>query len=140
METRIAKGCAQVADAPCLRESTKRADARRAAVDRYLWFGKESRFADWSHDDGKPTAVLSSATLYPLFVGMASPVQARAVAATTRAKLMASGGLRSTGARTGQQWDAPNGWAPLQWVAIDGLGRYGERTWRGTLRTDGSGR
>ncbi|GFE77040.1 hypothetical protein NTCA1_46890 [Novosphingobium sp. TCA1] len=26
-----------------------------------------------------------------------------------------------------QQWDAPNGWAPLQWVAIDGLERYGQR-------------
>jgi alpha,alpha-trehalase len=27
---------------------------------------------------------------------------------------------------TGQQWDAPNGWAPLQWIAIDGLRRHGE--------------
>ena len=26
---------------------------------------------------------------------------------------------------TGQQWDAPNGWAPLQWVAIQGLRNYG---------------
>jgi alpha,alpha-trehalase len=25
---------------------------------------------------------------------------------------------------TGQQWDSPNGWAPLQWIAIDGLRRY----------------
>lgn len=27
---------------------------------------------------------------------------------------------------SGQQWDAPNGWAPLQWIAITGLCRYGE--------------
>ena len=26
---------------------------------------------------------------------------------------------------TGQQWDAPNGWAPLQWVTIQGLRNYG---------------
>ncbi len=26
---------------------------------------------------------------------------------------------------TGQQWDAPNGWAPLQWIAIKGLQNYG---------------
>src|SRR5690606_9959848 len=26
---------------------------------------------------------------------------------------------------TGQQWDAPNGWAPLQWVTIEGLRNYG---------------
>lgn len=127
METRIAKGCADAADQPCQREFTKRADARKAAVDRYLWLGKENRYADWSRDSGKPTAVLTSATLYPLFVGMASPAQAKAVAATTRDKLTAAGGLRTTGSRTGQQWDAPNGWAPLQWVAIDGLGRYGEQ-------------
>jgi alpha,alpha-trehalase len=25
---------------------------------------------------------------------------------------------------TGQQWDAPNGWAPVQWIAVDGLRRY----------------
>lgn len=127
MEARIAKGCAEAADQPCQREFTKRADARKSAVDRYLWLAKESRFADWSRDDSKPTAVLSSATLYPLFVGMSSQVQAKAVATTTRAKLVAPGGLRTTGTRNGQQWDAPNGWAPLQWVAIDGLGRYGEQ-------------
>ena len=27
----------------------------------------------------------------------------------------------------GQQWDEPNGWAPLQWMAIAGLRRYGEQ-------------
>jgi alpha,alpha-trehalase len=26
---------------------------------------------------------------------------------------------------TKQQWDAPNGWAPLQWIAIKGLRNYG---------------
>ncbi|MBN3828789.1 alpha,alpha-trehalase, partial [Burkholderia sp. Ac-20384] len=36
------------------------------------------------------------------------------------------GGLETTTENTGQQWDAPDGWAPLQWIAIDGLRRYGE--------------
>ena len=27
---------------------------------------------------------------------------------------------------TGEQWDAPNGWAPLQWMAIEGFRRYGD--------------
>ena len=26
---------------------------------------------------------------------------------------------------SGQQWDAPNGWAPLQWIAVEGLRAYG---------------
>ncbi|HRD82696.1 MAG TPA: trehalase family glycosidase, partial [Saprospiraceae bacterium] len=28
--------------------------------------------------------------------------------------------------QTGQQWDAPNGWAPLQWITIQGLRQYGQ--------------
>jgi alpha,alpha-trehalase len=49
------------------------------------------------------------------------------VAETIRARLVAPGGLRTTLVNTGEQWDAPNGWAPLQWVAVDGLRRYGQR-------------
>jgi alpha,alpha-trehalase len=40
--------------------------------------------------------------------------------------LLAPGGLRTTTRRTAEQWDKPNGWAPLQWVAVAGLRRYGE--------------
>jgi alpha,alpha-trehalase len=127
IERHIAKQCAQAGDRPCAKEFVKRADLRKASVDRYLWLGKEARYSDWAWYDRKATPVLSSATLYPLFVGMASTGQARAVANTTRDKLIAPGGLRTTNLRTGQQWDAPNGWAPLQWVAIEGLERYGHK-------------
>jgi alpha,alpha-trehalase len=126
MERRIGKGCEAIGDVPCIREFTKRASARRTAIDRYLWNASQKRFGDWLLDTGKPSSVLSSAALYPLFVGMAKPAQARLMAATTRESLLGKGGLRTTNLRTGQQWDAPNGWAPLQWVAIAGLRRYGE--------------
>ncbi len=43
-----------------------------------------------------------------------------------RKTLLRPGGLATTAVKTGQQWDEPNGWAPLQWVAVDGLRRYGE--------------
>ena len=126
MERRIAARCQAAGDARCAADFDARASRRRAAIDRYLWVPGEGRYADWDTRAGKRTAVLSAATLYPLFVEAASPEQARAVAATTRAKLMAPGGLRTTGLHTGQQWDAPNGWAPLQWVAVAALARYGE--------------
>jgi len=35
--------------------------------------------------------------------------------------------LATTTAESGEQWDAPNGWAPLQWIAVKGLADYGER-------------
>jgi alpha,alpha-trehalase len=56
-------------------------------------------------------------------VTLASADQAAAVARTTR-QLLDVGGLVTTRLKTGQQWDAPNGWAPLQWVAIEGLRHY----------------
>jgi len=62
--------------------------------------------------------------LYPLFVGIASQHQANAVANYVESNLLKSGGLVTTTIHSGQQWDAPNGWAPLQWVAFDGLMKY----------------
>lgn len=125
VERRIAEACAALRDTACARDFTRQAGRRRAAIDRHLWVAAEGRYADWDRSARRPTPHLTAATLYPLFVGAASPDQARAVAATTEARLLAPGGLRTTLVRTGQQWDRPNGWAPLQWVAVDGLDRTG---------------
>jgi alpha,alpha-trehalase len=46
------------------------------------------------------------------------------VANTTRRELLQPGGIVTTPLDTGQQWDAPNGWAPIQWIAIAGLRAY----------------
>ena len=126
MEERIAARCRASDDAICAKEFAGLAARRKAAISRYFWVAAEGRFADWDRIAHKPTPVLSAATAFPLFVGAATAVQAKATAATIRAKLLAPGGLRTTRNRTGHQWDAPNGWAPLQWVAIDGLARYSE--------------
>ncbi|RXD05826.1 hypothetical protein EQZ23_07400 [Sphingomonas sp. UV9] len=45
---------------------------------------------------------------------------------TVRKSLVAAGGLRTATLRTGLQWDEPNGWAPLQLVAIAPLAANGE--------------
>jgi alpha,alpha-trehalase len=84
-------------------------------------------FLDYHRSVGTRLPGLSAATLYPLFVGLATPAQARRVAAAVRTELLRPGGLVTTPVTSGQeQWDAPNGWAPLQWIAIAGLRRYGE--------------
>ena len=33
---------------------------------------------------------------------------------------LAPGGLATTKVASGEQWDRPNGWAPLQWMAVVG--------------------
>lgn len=141
MENAIARRSAAAGDMADAAHFTKLAEMRHKAIDRYLWVKTEGRFADWDRNAGKPTSRVSAATLYPLFVGAASAIQAEAVSATVRRILLAPGGLRTTPLHTGQQWDAPNGWAPLQWIAIDGLERSGQaslahdiaRRWIGTV-------
>ncbi len=126
-EARIAARAIAAGDTATANRFIEMAARRKVAIDRYLWVAAEKRYADWDRVTRRPTNSRTAASLFPLFVGHASPEQARAVAATIRATLIGEGGLRTTGIRTGQQWDSPNGWAPLQWIAVEGLGRYGER-------------
>jgi alpha,alpha-trehalase len=121
LERTIADRCATAGDADCTRQFHQLAAKRKAAIDRWLWQADAGHYADWDMDSHGPTPILSAATLFPLFVGLSSKAQADAVARITRDQLVGEGGLRTTRLATGQQWDSPNGWAPLQWVAIDGL-------------------
>ena len=105
--------------------SQRRAADRRKGVQRYLWDSSKGRYLDYHWRAGQQLDRPTAAMLYPLFVGLAEPEQGRAVAAAVAATLLAPGGLLSTPQRTGQQWDAPNGWAPHQWIAVVGLNNYG---------------
>jgi alpha,alpha-trehalase len=102
------------------------AAARQAAIYRHLWNEPSQAFGDFNWRTSTVTEQLSAATVTPLFFGLATDLQARAIARTMHERLLARHGLMATSVTTGQQWDAPNGWAPLQWMAIDGLNRYGE--------------
>lgn len=126
MERSIARRCGALGDLACDRLFTLRAQARRAAIQRYLWSAKDQRFVDYDYRKGAPSPVLSAAMLMPLFVGLATPEQSRVTARLIESRFLAPGGLRTTLRRSGQQWDIPNGWAPLQWIAVEGLEHYGE--------------
>lgn len=126
LEQAISAGCAKLHDEVCVDEFDSRARARAKALESWLWAPEKGAYLDLQWKTGQRLDHLSAATLFPLFVGAADKRRAQIVAQTTRNKLLALGGLRTTLVRTGQQWDAPNGWAPLQWVAVSGLHRYGE--------------
>jgi alpha,alpha-trehalase len=126
LEQAIVKDCAAMRDRACVADFHGRARRRSAAISRYLWDPASGRYLDYQWRRGQRLDRPSAAMLYPLFVGQASGDQARGVAGAVRRDLLEPGGLRATARRTGQQWDAPNGWAPLQWIAIRGLDAYGE--------------
>ena len=72
----------------------------------------------------------------PLYFGLATPEQGRAVADRLQRDFLKPGGFVTTQIASGQQWDAPNGWPPLQWLAIQGMSRYG----RGDIAADARNR
>jgi len=107
------------------RQFKKRAKARAESIQEYLWDEKDGYYKDYNFHHGVHTSVKSLAGVFPLYVGAASQEQADRVADMLRKDFLQPGGLVTTLVENGQQWDAPNGWAPLQWVAIEGLRRYG---------------
>jgi len=103
----------------------ERTQSRAAAIRHLMWDAREGVFSDYLWEAGEFTGAVTAATLYPLFLRIATERQARVVAATVERKLLDVGGLATTLVESGQQWDAPNGWAPLQWIAVVGLRNYG---------------
>ncbi|KAB0633238.1 trehalase [Burkholderia stagnalis] len=125
LEKTIVKGCAIARDVACVADFSARAAQRAKAINHYLW-NRRGYYGDYDWQLRQPRDAITAAALYPLFAGVAWPERATATAREVRTALLQPGGLATTTATTGQQWDAPNGWAPLQWIAVDGLRRYGE--------------
>lgn len=126
LETTLALACAKTPGAAgCDTDYAALASARKTAMDKHLW-SDAGYYADYDWQQRRLRDQVTAAALYPLFVGIASPARAKRSADTVQAQLLRPGGLATTRLHTGQQWDEPNGWAPLQWIAVDGLRRYGQ--------------
>jgi alpha,alpha-trehalase len=126
LENAIRAGCERAGDHDCAEDFAKRAAARRTAIDRYLWDPSRGVYLDYRWTLKERIAHITAATLYPLFTGLASEAEAASVAKAVEAELLKPGGIVTTTLDTGQQWDWPNGWAPLQWIAVEGLAGYGQ--------------
>lgn len=103
----------------------KLAQARREAIQTYLWHEDDGWFYDHVHSDGTLSSERTIAGIFPLFAGIATPEQAARMTEIVEQQFLRPGGVATTLKTSGEQWDAPNGWAPLQYVAVTGLDRYG---------------
>ena len=110
------------------------ADRRASTILEYCWDEKNQFFVDYNFHHKQPTGQLSLAAVFPLYARIATKQQADAVARRLEQDFLKSGGLISTLTNNGQQWDAPNGWAPLQWIAIEGLRNYGHHELANTIK------
>ena len=99
---------------------------RRADLVRKRFFDADvGIFADLGVADFAPTKRLSLAGAFPLYLEIATRQQAAATAEVLEKLFLKPGGWTTSPYHTGQQWDSPNGWAPLQWVVYVGLRNYG---------------
>lgn len=98
---------------------------RANAIKKYCWDEQRKFFYDYDFIRQETAAPDTLAAVFPLYVGLASKHQADAVASKIEQDFLKNGGLLTTLVNNGQQWDAPNGWAPLNYIAIKALERYG---------------
>lgn len=102
-----------------------RAKVRQKAINDYLWNETDGYFVDYWFDEKQQSHQLTAATVYPLYFHIATLDQGDKVAVSVQKNLLKNNGISTTMLPTGQQWDAPNAWAPLQWLAAEGLAGYG---------------
>lgn len=101
-----------------------RAAERAERVNRLMWDARDGLYYDYNFEQKRTRRYPFLTTFYPLWAGIASAEQAGRVRKAL-GKFERPGGLRTSTNESGDQWDAPFGWAPLELIAVEGLRRYG---------------
>ncbi len=100
-----------------------RAEQRQEEMQKYFWNERAGLFFDYDFEHAQQSSYRYATTFYPLWSGLATPDQAKALAKNL-AIFERSGGLAMSPQETGVQWDFPYAWAPLQLLTVEGLRRY----------------
>jgi alpha,alpha-trehalase len=95
-----------------------KSERRKDMIVQYFWNEEEGYFFDYDFVQQIRTASVHVAGIFPLVFGIADHHQGIRALQYLEKHLLKEGGLITTTRTTGQQWDAPNGWAPLQWMAL----------------------
>jgi alpha,alpha-trehalase len=106
----------------------KIAEQRKKAIEKYCWSSSASWYVDYNLTLKKQSASLTLAGMFPFFLNVSEKNRFAKARPVLEKKFLKFGGVVTTLVQTGQQWDAPNGWAPLQWITITGLDNYGDKT------------
>ena len=102
----------------------KRAEERKRLISRYLWDEKQGLFLDFNFVSGERSSYRYATMFYPLWAGLATPEQAKAVMNNLK-EFEQPGGIPMGTIETGAQWDLPYGWGNIEMLAIEGMRRYG---------------
>jgi alpha,alpha-trehalase len=107
--------------------STKRYNA----VKKYCYNSSLNYYCDYNWKKNKISSKVTPAGMYPLCFFNLYPETMEALgksaAKVISDHLLKDGGVTTTDVNTSQQWDTPNGWAPLLWMTVWGLERTGQQ-------------
>lgn len=109
----------------------QQAQERRSQINRYLWNEERGYYFDYDFKNEQQSTFYSLAGFFALFCGVASDEQARRMVKEALPLFEMPHGLVTaeecdvSAEEVGKQWAWPNGWAPLHWIAVAGLQRYG---------------
>lgn len=124
LEATIAGTCREIGELAEAEVFDSRASNRKALLQTLFFDDDSGMFMDLLLPGFAVTGIQSIATAYPLFFGIATEEQAHRVAECIHRDFLKAGGWVTSNYETGQQWDSPNGWAPMQWITCCGLERY----------------
>ncbi|HWK05513.1 MAG TPA: alpha,alpha-trehalase TreF [Puia sp.] len=131
LEVSISKAKLMNKDDTAAMEYRRKAIKRGELIDKYCWNKGRTYYTDYNFRTQKQSNHINPAGMYPFCFVNEHPdymsFLGRQVAAVIREKLLKPGGVVTTEFTTGEQWDAPNGWAPLEWMTIWGLDRCGQK-------------
>jgi alpha,alpha-trehalase len=127
IETTLAKAYAEGGNKLKAAQFNQLAEKRKSAINKYCWSASLGWYVDYNIATKKQSSALTLAGMYPFFLQLAEASKINSAKKILKEKFLKAGGLVTTLVKTGQQWDAPNGWAPLQWISIKGLENYGEK-------------
>jgi alpha,alpha-trehalase len=103
---------------------SRMAATRRERINSLLWDDRAGLFVDYNVRSHQRSAYRYVTTFYALWSGLASPAQAKRLIGNLEL-FERAGGLEMSTTDSGEQWDAPFGWAPTNWLAVQGLVNYG---------------
>jgi len=101
-----------------------RAEQRANAIHRYLWKEDTGLFLDYDFRLERISSYNYLSAYYPLWAGVATTSQADALRKNLH-RFEREGGLAMSCTDSGMQWDEPYGWAPANWIVVEGLSSYG---------------
>ena len=136
MEKTILAACSLSGDDHMVKKYERNVAQRTAAIEEHLWDSENKIYKDYDFKKKCHTGAISLAMLYPLYIGISSEEHAAGVLSFVKKNLLKEGGLLTTNIVTGQQWDAVQGWAPLQWIGYAAALRYNDHDLAETIKTN----